>query len=354
MNFKKFMCGVSAAACALTLSVPALAVESRPEVTDVHAVLWPEPIYVDEEPARCWDGAGYERTPINYNGTVYIPLRSAGMWMETLVSWDQNTQTAALTTPAGQDFNAQVQPFGKKDTEEMLAQHALDLEQGITAQLRPDLTVTLDGQVQHFTNAADETVYPLFFRDCIYLPVRSVGELMGRQVLYQSGDSPSIRLCAQTDTPHSADPYYFGVDWSLVDTSMCVSGTDYHRSSQDPAAPPAPASRNIFIGWVRGVPAGVPAGITQAALVTELTFQEGEQGTVTLTFTDSQDADKSNLNVLLYDKTDHLISDYVTLSYDAAAPAARSFHVDPTHAYDISITHQGTGFHALRLAVDAG
>lgn len=28
------------------------------------------------------------------------------------------------------------------------------------------------------------------------------------------------------------DPYYFGVDWSQVDTSMCISGTEYHRYPQ--------------------------------------------------------------------------------------------------------------------------
>lgn len=149
------------------------------------------------------------------------------------------------------------------------------------------------------------------------------------------------------------DPYYCGVDWSQVDTSMCIPGTEYHRYEQ-PSTSLLSADRAAFSGWVKGVPANASLGTSQYALVTDLTFEEGESGTVEVTFTDSQDLSKSDVNISIYDKDDQLITDYVSLAYNSKAPVTTSFHVDPTHEYDLFISHQGTGLQNERIVVKVG
>lgn len=58
------------------------------------------------------------------------------------------------------------------------------MQNGVEVLLRPDVTVTADGQVQSFTNTLGEPVYPLLFRECVYLPIRSVAELLGKRVTW--------------------------------------------------------------------------------------------------------------------------------------------------------------------------
>lgn len=52
----------------------------------------------------------------------------------------------------------------------------------VTAEVRPDVTVVVDGKTQSFTNAQGEPVYPILYNGTTYLPVRSIGELMGKTV----------------------------------------------------------------------------------------------------------------------------------------------------------------------------
>ncbi len=150
------------------------------------------------------------------------------------------------------------------------------------------------------------------------------------------------------------DPYYFGIDWSQVDTSMCIPGTEYHRYPQSPISMLATADRNVFSGWVRGVPANPYPGTSNTTLVTGLAFESDETGVVTVTFTDSQDPSKSDVNVSIYDKDEQLISDYFSLAYNSTAPVSKSFNVDPTHEYNLFISHQGSGLQNVRLTVDVG
>lgn len=89
------------------------------------------------------------------------------------------------------------------------------------------------------------------------------------------------------------DPYYFGVDWSQVDTSMCISGTEYHRYPQTSLGLLADVDRNVFTGWVKGVPANSCPG----ALVTELIFENDETGVVEITFADTQGLNETDINV---------------------------------------------------------
>ena len=59
-------------------------------------------------------------------------------------------------------------------------------QEGMEVQLRPDISVYMDGVEQTFTNVNGETVYPAAFNGSVYLPLRSVGELMGKHVTWKA------------------------------------------------------------------------------------------------------------------------------------------------------------------------
>ncbi len=60
--------------------------------------------------------------------------------------------------------------------------------QKIEAELRPDFTIKVDGKTQTFKNANGDVVYPLLYDGTTYLPVRAIGELMGKTVYWYEGD----------------------------------------------------------------------------------------------------------------------------------------------------------------------
>lgn len=52
----------------------------------------------------------------------------------------------------------------------------------VTATLRPDVTVRIDGVTCDFYNAQGKEVHPIIYNGTTYIPLRAVGELMGKNV----------------------------------------------------------------------------------------------------------------------------------------------------------------------------
>lgn len=139
-------------------------------VEDVTARLRPDvTIVIDGAERVFYNVSGQQVHPIAYNGTTYLPLRAIGELMGKVVSWNKDTRTASLsgvrTTPA---------TTGTPDT----GAQAKD----VAAQLRDDITVEVDGTARTFTDVNGKTVYPLSYQGSTYLPVRAIGELMGKSV----------------------------------------------------------------------------------------------------------------------------------------------------------------------------
>ena len=65
---------------------------------------------------------------------------------------------------------------------------APSLVENIKAELRRDFTVIVDGQVQTFRDVNGNEVYPLLYNGTTYLPVRAIGELMGKDVYWYEND----------------------------------------------------------------------------------------------------------------------------------------------------------------------
>ncbi len=75
---------------------------------------------------------------------------------------------------------------------------AASVVQSITAELRPDFEIVIDGETQNFKNVSGEDVYPILYEGTTYLPIRAIGEMMGKTV-YWYQDEKRIEL-KDTDT----------------------------------------------------------------------------------------------------------------------------------------------------------
>ena len=65
--------------------------------------------------------------------------------------------------------------------------------ENIKAQLRPDFVIEIDGEVREFKNVNGERVYPILHDGTTYLPVRAIGEIMGKKV-YWYEDEKRVEL----------------------------------------------------------------------------------------------------------------------------------------------------------------
>lgn len=81
----------------------------------------------------------------------------------------------------------------------------------IKAQIRPDFTIEIDGEVRKFKNANGDAVYPILYEGTTYLPVRAIGEIMGKTV-YWYEDDKRIELREEVTTVTDADVIIHGTE----------------------------------------------------------------------------------------------------------------------------------------------
>ena len=70
-------------------------------------------------------------------------------------------------------------------------------------QLRPDMTILIDGKEQTFYNVEGREVQPILYDGTTYLPVRAIGEIMGKNVDWNQ-DSLTVTLSGKRTTPATA------------------------------------------------------------------------------------------------------------------------------------------------------
>ena len=176
------------------LAMNAAAIESA-ALKQVTAEVRPSvAILVDGVERTFYDASGREVHAIYYDGTHYLPVRAIGELMGKNVNWDSATRTITLSGP-----RTAAATVGTPDTK------AVDAS--VTAQLRPDITIVVDGTTRAFTDAKGSAVYPLLREGTNYLPVRAIGELMGKSV---SWDSKSRTITLTGDDPLVTDADTFG------------------------------------------------------------------------------------------------------------------------------------------------
>ncbi len=174
---------IKTTACAMALSA-ALTVSAF-AATNVTATLRPDvTVRIDGVACDFYNAQGKEVHPILYNGTTYIPLRAVGELMGKNVNWDGTTGTASL---GGTRTTGNV--TGTPDT----AAKRTD----VTFTLRPEYHIVIDGTERTFVNANGTKVDPAIYNGSIYLPLRAIGEIMGKTVSWD-GATQTVRLDSAT------------------------------------------------------------------------------------------------------------------------------------------------------------
>ena len=174
---------IQTTACAMALSA-ALTVSAF-AATKVTATLRPDvTVRIDGVTCDFYNAQGKEVHPIIYNGTTYIPLRAVGELMGKNVNWDGATGTASLS---GTRTTGNV--TGTPDT----AAKRTD----VTFTLRPEYHIVIDGTERTFANANGTKIDPAIYNGSIYLPLRAIGEIMGKRVSWDSA-TQTVRLDSTT------------------------------------------------------------------------------------------------------------------------------------------------------------
>lgn len=165
--------------CAVLLLGPLT--ESARAVSSVTAQLRPDfTIIIDGSQRIFYNVAGQQVHPLSYQDTTYLPVRAIGELMGKTVSWNPDTKTVDLS-----GVRTGGETTGTPDPAPAV--------KSVTAELREDFIVTVDGTARTFTDAAGRQVYPLLYQGSTYLPIRAIGELMGKTVSWD-GDTRTITL----------------------------------------------------------------------------------------------------------------------------------------------------------------
>lgn len=188
---------------------------AAPVATNVTAQLNPGyTIIVDGVQQNFFNSSGSPVYPLVYNGTTYLPLRAIGELMNKNVNWDEANLTVSLA--------------GTRNAAPTLGRPAPAKQQYVNAQLRPDFTIMLDGVRRSFTNSDGTYVYPLLYNGSVYLPLRAIGELMGKNVDW-NGYTSTITLSGGGNTGSGGST---------------VTDADSFGTSTQPGNPSVPGTSN--------------------------------------------------------------------------------------------------------------
>ncbi len=72
--------------------------------------------------------------------------------------------------------------------------------QTVQAQLRPDISIVIDGVDTDFQTASGAAVYPILYNGSTYLPLRAIGEVMGKNVNWDEENKIITLSGTRTDT----------------------------------------------------------------------------------------------------------------------------------------------------------
>ena len=95
----------------------------------------------------------------------------------------------------------------------------------VTAQIRGDIVVRVEGQTQSFKNAQGETIEALSYNGSTYLPVRAIGELMDKEVTWNAStkviDLDSDKNTVVPDNITDAD--------SIIGGNISIGNTNFDK-----------------------------------------------------------------------------------------------------------------------------
>ena len=111
---------------------------------------------------------------------------------------------------------------------------AVDFE---TARLRPDFTIVIDGKEKNFKRADGSAAFALVYEDATYLPLRAIGEAIGKNVNWDE-DTKTITLEGEREVKDSSNKVVEGEKKSVLvqerkDFTIVIDGKEQTFRASD-------------------------------------------------------------------------------------------------------------------------
>lgn len=165
-----FVLGMVIVALLASLAVPALAVTGRKQMvvdnTDIH-------LHVDGIPVRV--------SPFASGGTTYLPVRAVGEALGMDVRWDGPTHTVYISDPTESSTTNSNTSGATVRAKETIEVDYLDIK------------LVVNGKEVTPKDASGKVVEPFAYNGTTYLPVRAVGEALGKSVRWE-GETQTVHL----------------------------------------------------------------------------------------------------------------------------------------------------------------
>lgn len=181
-----FVLGMVIVVLLVALAVPALAMTGRKQMeVDYMGIK----LAVDGIPTPARDANGNEVEPFASGGTTYLPVRAVGEALGMDVRWDGPTHTVYITTPdpAMSDTSVtkvNVQDYAHRDGNQRKETIEVDYL---------DIKLVVNGKEVTPKDANGNVVEPFAYSGTTYLPVRAVGEALGKTVRWE-GETKTVHL----------------------------------------------------------------------------------------------------------------------------------------------------------------
>ncbi|MDD2190757.1 MAG: stalk domain-containing protein [Eubacteriales bacterium] len=145
--------------------------------------------------------------PIIYNGSTYLPIRAMSALMKEPVEWDSGSKTVYIGKTISHPIkdtalipvNAAVSAKDDKNTN-------WGTEPGLVAGYsKPDVLVMYDFVIISCKDVNGGTIYPINYNGSIYLPLRTLSNLMGEPIDWD-GEAKKICIGDGEDEPEEDEP----------------------------------------------------------------------------------------------------------------------------------------------------
>ena len=179
--FRQILCGMLAATT-MAGSLPAA------HAADVSARLYPLTLHINGLRVYALDEQQQEVPTILYQGSFYLPVRTAGEWLGKSVGWNGATQTVSLS--------GSVAPFFHTTLPSAPA-FSYAYGESVSVKPRPDMTILLENHPQAFFDTSGTQIPPLLYRGTTYLPLRNIAALINMQPAWRNAtaqEAPMISL----------------------------------------------------------------------------------------------------------------------------------------------------------------
>lgn len=165
-----FVLGMVIMALLVALAVPALAVTGRKQMvvdnTDIH-------LHVDGIPVSA--------SPFASGGTTYLPVRAVGEALGMDVRWDGPTHTVYITDPTEPSTTN-----SNTSSTTVTGKQTIDVDY-------LDIKLVVNGKEVTPKDVNGNVVEPFAYQGTTYLPVRAVGEALGKSVRWD-GETKTVHL----------------------------------------------------------------------------------------------------------------------------------------------------------------